>query len=548
MVLQNERIKTHNERLDLKNRMGNKNLIHSFIKSSERFPNRPALDVNNRIYTFKQLARVAGNIALSIDENQLTSESLVAVLGYRSIIAYAGVLGVLISGNGYVPLNPRFPSERTYNMFALAKCKALIVGKECFQELLTLLPKLDKPTTIILPDTHDTGDLSATFPQHRFIVPQNIVTNQVAPDIPDVDPISTAYLLFTSGSTGIPKGVPVSHENVTSYIEYTCERYDLDENDRFSQTFDMTFDLSVHDMFVCWEVGACLCCVPEGSVMAPAKFIRDKNITAWFSVPSVGMFMSKLKMLKPDSFPNLRYSLFCGESLPASLAERWQAAAPNSILENLYGPTEATIAITNYRWKKNDGFKRHINDIVPIGWIFRNQKSCIVDKDFNPVSTGESGELCLSGTQVTKGYLNNTEKTRSQYIKIPACDDEIWYRTGDLVKQDKDGCMHYLGRIDNQIKIRGYRIELQEIDAILRKAAKTDVVVSVAWPIKDGRAEGIVGFICNEDSFSDSEIISYCKKYLPEYMVPAKVCFIKDMPLNSNGKIDRLRLVEMLRR
>jgi acyl-coenzyme A synthetase/AMP-(fatty) acid ligase len=266
----------------------------------------------------------------------------------------------------------------------------------------------------------------------------------------------------------------------------------------------------------------------------------------WFSVPSVAMFMSGYRMLKPDSFPSLRYSLFCGEPLSATLADEWQKAAPNSILENLYGPTEATIAISRYRWDSNTSPEECENGIVPIGWIFDKQRSTIIDPEQKPVPSGSTGELCLSGSQVTQGYLNNPEKTRSQYIKISELGEDTWYRTGDLAKQDERGCLYYFGRIDNQVKILGHRVELDEVDAALREAYGSEMAVSIAWPIKDGTATGIVAFVHGDQKPDESQIQEHCRKILPSYMVPKRIYFIDKLPLNANGKIDRLRLIEML--
>src|SRR5205807_7600878 len=166
----------------------------------------------------------------------------------------------------------------------------------------------------------------------------------------ELDSEAIAYLRFTSGSTGQPKGVAIHHSNVQPYVKYVSDRYSVNEEDRFSQEFDLTFDLSVHDMFVCWERGACLFSVPEKSVMMQAKFIRDHQLTMWFSVPSVIGILGKMRLLPSGCFPSLRYSLFCGEPLLVAYAQLWQKAATNSVIENLYGPTETTIAISHYRW------------------------------------------------------------------------------------------------------------------------------------------------------------------------------------------------------
>jgi len=330
---------------------------------------------------------------------------------------------------------------------------------------------------------------------------------------------------------------------VAHYLRYVSERYSISPDDRFSQMFDMTFDLSVHDMFVCWTNGACLCSVPQASLMAPARFIREKQLTVWFSVPSVIMLLQKMRMLKPASLPSLRLSLFCGEALLASWADAWQTAAPGSLLENLYGPTEATIAISHYRWKP--GSSAHcVNGIVPIGHIFSTQKGCIIDSDRKLVAAGAAGELCLAGSQVTGGYLNNPAKTREQFITLGE-EGETWYRTGDLVLEDEDGCLQYLGRLDNQVQVRGHRVELQEVDHVLREASKNDLSVAVAWPVDGGHAEAIYAFICGSESDGDG-IIDFCKRRLPEYMVPRRIFMIEEMPLNVNGKIDRGALAKLV--
>lgn len=522
-----------------------KGLISGFMMSAEKFPDRPALDVDNSVYTYKELAQKSLKIAQAIN-NVSSDNPFVALLGYRSITAYTGIIGILASGKGYMPLNPYFPVERSLSIINLSNTKVLVVGKECEEAFRAILPKLDRPLTIIFPDTKIDDDLlKGSFHSFVFLKESKGDAN---PEIPDVDPDSIAYLLFTSGSTGIPKGVPVSHTNVKSFIDYICNRYGINEKDRFSQTADMNFDLSVLEIFPCWEKGACLCCLPKKSIMAPAKYIKDNGLTIWISVPSVGIFMTKMRLLKPNAFPTLRYCLFCGEPLLASSAENWQKAAPNAVVENLYGPTEATVAITTYKWDSNKSPAICRKGVVPIGWIFEGQKCCLIDHDFNVVQQGEIGELCLSGTQVTKGYFNNPEKTSYHYITLPPFGDSLWYRTGDLALQDDEGCLHYIGRVDNQIKILGYRVELQEIDFVLRNASGSDLAVSVPLSNKDGSVEKIVGFICGGNTTSKEHIMDYCNRFLPNYMIPQDLFFIGSMPLNANGKIDRFELIKKIER
>jgi amino acid adenylation domain-containing protein len=520
-------------------------LIGGFLRSAEKFAERPALVVNGETFSYSALCGHVQQLAATIRATEPEAYPLAAVFAYRSLTAYSGVLGILASGKGYVPLNPKFPVERSRKMLALSGCRVLIVGKEAFGQLAQLLEGIDKALTVILPDVQDASEVASAHATHRFIAAGELSAAQNVV-VPQVSPSATAYLLFTSGSTGQPKGVPISHSNVCSYVAYTCDRYGVNENDRLSQEFDQTFDLSVHDMFVCWERGACLYSVPERSVMAPAKFIRDHALTLWFSVPSVVGALTRLRLLQPGGLPSLRYSLFCGEPLPAAYAQAWQEAAPQSIVENLYGPTEATIAISNYRWEAARSQQESLNGIVPIGKVFDGQKVEVIDESRNPVAVGEPGELCLSGSQVTTGYWNNPEKTREQFVHLADSNGTLWYRTGDLVKRDENGALLYLGRIDYQVKIRGHRVELQEIEEAVRKACGSPQVVTVPWPVRNGSGDGVVAFISGLESIDQAGIIGYCSGQLPEYMVPRKIYLLQEMPLNVNGKIDRKKLIQIL--
>ena len=523
-----------------------RNIVSGFLESSERFPSRPALVVDGESLTYLDLRRQAGKLASLVLRTAESNSPLVAILGYRSVTAYVGILSILAAGRGYVPLNPKFPAERTRRMLILSGCSQVIVGNECVPHLRALLEGFQQPLTIILPEMADVTDLQTDFPLHRYLGSKDIFASHGSLFETTVSTQAIAYLLFTSGTTGEPKGVPVTHSNVRSYIDYMCGRCDLNETDRFSQHSDLTFDLSVHDIFVAWERGASLYCLPERAVLLPAKSIRENALTAWFSVPSIISVLSKMRLLEPDFFPSLRYSFFCGEPLSTSYAQLWQNAASHSIVENLYGPTEATIAISHYQWDRNHSPGECLNGICPIGWTFAGQRSSIANQDFNILSNNQAGELFLAGSQVTPGYWNDPEKTGAKFVRLGTSEDTIWYRTGDLVKEDWTGCMYYLGRIDDQVKIRGYRAELQEIEAVLRKACGTDQVVSVAWPVRDGSADGVVAFVSGQKVLDEGKALKYCRTYLPGYMVPQKIYAIDALPLNLNGKVDRRGLVRLL--
>ncbi len=522
-------------------------VLDGFIDSVHRFAERPALYVDGVPHTYESLGRSAGRISATIIKHATLETPFVGLLAYRSLTAYSGVLGILGTGRGYVPLNPKLPIERLLRILTLAGPQVVVVGKETRKVLEALLPKLAAGTVLICPDMDDLGSLRAAHPAHRFVTADELESRDSLAPIEPAESNPVAYLLFTSGSTGDPKGVPVRQNNLLAYVGYIADRYQVTEYDRFSQMFEMSFDLSVHDMFVCWERGACLYAMPDRTVMAPAKFIRDHALTMWFSVPSVVGVMEKLGMLKPGSFPSLRASLFCGEALLTRHAQAWQEAAPNSFVENLYGPTEATIAITHYRWNPAVSASSFTAGVTPIGGPFAGQQVCLVDSTLHEVPRGENGELCLSGSQVTGGYLNNVNQTERQFVTLPGKGEGIWYRTGDLVKEDVNGCLHYLGRIDHQVKIRGHRIELPEVEFALREGSGSQQVAAVAWPVHEGLADGIVGFVAGAGDRDAERILRYCRQVLPEYMVPSEVRFIGQLPLSMHGKIDRLKLKDLLK-
>ena len=525
-----------------------RSLISGFLRSLLASPSRPSLELGELSLSYEQLWNYAGSITACLQDTLDPSEQIVAVLANRSVGAYGGILGVLGSGRGYVPLNPKFPVERTLVMLKASGCKTLVVGQECAATLGSLLLRLEKPMTLIIPDSGWEPDcklLSPQLPSPHRVISSRQLSKIAVPSDPVVNGSDTAYLLFTSGSTGVPKGVAVSQSNAVAYMEYAAKRFGMHGGDRCSQNFDLTFDLSVHDLFTCWDAGATLCPYAE-QTLTPATLVEEKELTCWFSVPSVAMFASKLGILEPGAFPSLRWSLFCGEALSASLAAAWQQAAKNSILENLYGPTEATIAITYYRWDTAASPAECVRGLVPIGWPFDGQQICAVNDDLAPVPPGESGELCLGGSQVTRGYLNDPEKTAKSFVRLKHTGDQVWYRTGDLVRQDERGCLFYLGRRDFQVKVNGYRVELQEIDLVLREAARTELAVAIPWPLSDGSASGIVGVLSGSDPAHDQQIIAACETRLPRYMVPNRIYHFPQIPLNVNGKIDRGKITEML--
>jgi len=522
-------------------------LIRGFLDSAHRFGKQPALDIDNRQTTYNELLLIAEKIAALISSNTQPSQNFVGVLADRSLAAYSGILGAQLAGKAYVPLNHKFPTERTAYMTGFASVDTFIVGQECYEYFVSLLSKISQKITAIFPETLNLQTLQEEYPQHTFFNGNDV--QAVHKDVIHVNATadSTAYLLFTSGSTGRPKAVPISNHNATAYIDYIFGLYDFSHEDRFYQVSDLTFDLSVQDIFLCWKAGACLCAPKDNTLAAIPRFIKEKKLTVWLFVPSASLLFSKMRLLKPNAFPSLRYSMFCGEALPETTAAVWQAAAPNSVVINLYGPTETTVAIAHYQWNKNREENNCINGIVPLGKVFTTQHYCIVDESLTPLEKGQVGELCLSGPQVCKGYFRSSQNDEKSFIKIPSLSDDTWYRTGDRVMADQDDCLYFFGRNDSELKIKGYRVNLLEIDHAIGNFCSNAVVATVALADRDSGTNFMVTFISytdKENKLDETAVLNKCKQILPHYMLPERIFFIDEMPLNSNGKIDRNALIK----
>jgi amino acid adenylation domain-containing protein len=508
-----------------------------FLKQVALRPDAPALVVNDRVLSYGELDRTARQWAGAIVARRGGPAARVGVFGSRSEVSYTAALASLYSGAAFVPLNPRFPPDRTRAMMNRADLDAIFVDRLASAQLAAVLHGLEKTPPIWLPETDSAGELASA--------------RSLDGELPPLPSDRVAYLLFTSGTSGIPKGVPILHSNVRAFINCAMDRYQFRTGDRFSQTFDQTFDLSVFDLFVAWEAGACVYAMSPIDLLAPTRFINKNELTVWFSVPSVPAQMRKRNLLRPGTLPTLRWSLFCGEPLPRAGAEEWQAAAPNSLVENLYGPTELTIACTAHRWDPKTSPRLCVNDnnVVPIGTPYPGLTAVLVDEDLRLVSDGEPGELCVCGPQTSPGYWKDPVRTADRFVKIHAAGlpDEIFYRTGDQARQLPNGEYVWLARTDHQIKVLGFRVELGEIEGVLQTGTGVVQAVALGWPVSEDSAKGIVAFVSGS-GMDMTELQNACKASLADYMVPSKIILVDDMPLNSNGKIDRLALKTRLER
>ena len=516
-----------------------------FLRSADIFADRPALRVDGAEIGYARLRDSARAIAATLDhEGGQDEPRLTGVFAYRTETAFAGVLASLLRGHGYVPLNRTFPVQRTRAMIQSSGLRAIVADSASAQQLVDVLEGVTHQVTVLIPEPCDVAAIASAVAPHRVLGLADLC------DGSDYEPATVAgediaYLLFTSGSTGSPKGVAVSHANVRHFVDVMVKRYDISEHDRFSQTFDMTFDLSAFDMFVAWERGACVCCLPHAELMNPGKFIQREALTVWFSVPSMALFMRRLGALKPNRYPTVRWALFCGEALPVSIAEGWTDAAPNAIVENLYGPTELTIACTLYRWDPSRSVDEARAGVVPIGYPYPDMQAIVVGDDLREVDPGAEGELLLTGPQVTLGYWRDTERTSAAFV-VPPGKQETHYRTGDRVRRPRAAePMTYVGRVDHQVKVNGHRVELGEIEHALRQASGIESVVAVGWPRSEAGASGITAFI-GGDRDDVEGIQRAVAGLLPDYMVPRRIYMIDELPLNTNGKVDRQELVKRL--
>lgn len=502
-------------------KVGPCNLVLPLLRQAQAKPSQIALDVGGTTITYAELIEAAGKIAGWIGRETAPVTRRIAVLASRTWEAYAGVMGVAWAGAAYVPINPSWPAARIAQLLAIAQPDGVITDPAGLALIESgALP--DCPAAVLAPSRHS-------------------VSVSPVPPIAEIADRQIAYIIFTSGSTGVPKGVMVSNSSVNAFLRGMQDRYAITAEDRLSQASELTFDVSVFDMFMAWSAGASLHVVPKSQLMAPRDFIREKAITVWFSVPSIAIFMQRMKMLAPGSLPKLRYSLFAGEALPAATASAWQLAAPNSSVENLYGPTEATVVCLGCRFRGETDITPD-RGTVSTGTELAGVGAAIFDDELRTVACGVHGQLAISGPQLAEGYLGDPGLTRSRF---PDIDGRRWYLTGDLAYQDDSGVFHHLGRIDNQVKVHGHRVELEEIESHLRSHAGTDAVVAIPWRVSYGSAEGIVAFV-SDSAVPLLELQRALKSNLPSYMVPSEIRSLDKLPLGPSGKFDRKALMELM--
>lgn len=494
-----------------------------FAHSARSHPDLTALSVGGVDYSYGQLrdtaAAVAGDILAGGQRPQR-----IAILATRTAGAYLGYLAGLHLGITVVPLNADFPPARNAKIIQLAGAD-LVLYSACDEDLAAALHESSGVRQLAVRE--DPSDLPATLPPPRETSMQDL-----------------SYIVFTSGSTGTPKGVPIRHRNVTEWLAYVIELFEAGPGVRISQTSDLSWDVSVWNIFVAWGSGGTVVVPSKIELLTPTQHINEQRITHWFSTPSIITLSRMLGDLAPDSMPTLRWSMFAGELLTADNALAWREAAPQSVIANVYGPTEITCTCMSYRLPDDPAqWPRVALGALPLGIPYSTVEYLVVGEDG---TESDEGELLFRGPQRLDSYLDPADNTgrfaafENGRLRLYDGTEELtaahWYRSGDRVRMT-DGRLAFLGRVDNQVKVQGYRVELGEIEASIREHERVDEAVVVLCTMEDGAVE-LAAFYTG-DTGSTEQVLDFLQAQLPRYMVPRFLVGLDKFPLTTNGKIDR---------
>ncbi|MCC7297266.1 MAG: AMP-binding protein, partial [Bacteroidia bacterium] len=351
----------------------------------------------------------------------------------------------------------------------------------------------------------------------------------------------TAYILFTSGTTGIPKGVPITFGNIQTFLNgFIDAGYQIEAKDRFLQMFELTFDLSVMCFLVPLTHSASFFPLPGGMIRTLGLYhiLESCSVTVSLMVPSAINML--LPYLGDIHLPDLKYSLFCGEALKTNLVDQWKQCVPNARIDNVYGPTEATIFCTIQQINREHPEADSMNGVCNIGLPMSGVDAVIFSEGKEVHENMVSGELCLCGNQVTPGYLKNDLQNQQRFFKYNGVD---FYKTGDLVSRNEKGTLVYLGRLDDQVKIQGFRVELAELEV-----AATHILpehMSVAVGFTDATGNTRLALFVKELKSEPEWVRDQMSGMIPDYMVPHLVLEIDDFPLNNNGKTDKNKLKQL---
>lgn len=451
-----------------------------------------------------------------------TSEQYIGVITNDDLDTYSALLAILFSGKAFVPINPKNPAERNKSIIEQAGI------------------------SIILNSNTNEDPIDFHHAHCEIVKTDDFALSDKVIEVMEVPGERDAYILFTSGSTGVPKGVPITRNSLFAFTEaFFALGYQVNEKDRFLQMFDLTFDLSIMSYFAPLCIGASILTVPAGEIKYSYvyRLLSAHKVTFALMVPSLLSYLRPF--FREINLPDLKYSLFCGEALYEDLVRDWKVCVPNALIQNVYGPTEATIFCLVYDIPENLDECKSQNGIVCIGKPMINMGAVTIDDHKKINQNGEKGELCLYGAQVTNGYWKNEEKTREALFTDSLQGEQFtFYRTGDLCYLDEELDFMYLGRLDHQVKIQGFRVELSEIEHHVREFTNLSNVAAIAYKNKFG--SDLIHLYIDPYAGDKEELKKQLASVLPQYMIPHKMTELDTFPLNVNGKIDRKELKNRL--
>ena len=513
----------------------------------EKYGTRVAITLGEEHITYKQLELESNRLAGKLIQSGLKPGNRVGLFMEKTPKTIIAMLGISKAGGVYVPLDVHSPPERVSKIIKSCDPTLLFIDKHAihhFQDLLHIDSELshvswvwwstepimygdDTPPLFCFEDT-----------KSHLNIPHEVVRDLNAP----------AQILFTSGSTGEPKGVVITHNNIQTFISWAVRYFKMRAGERTSCHSPLHFDLSTFDIFGAFASGSRLFLVPPDISVNPKKlagFILDNHLNQWFSVPSALSYLATFKAIPSGGFPSLKRLIWCGEVFPIPALQYWMKNLPDVQFTNLYGPTEATIASSYYTVPE---IPTDFSDI-PIGKSCEGEKLLVLNKELKSVKKREVGDLYIAGLGLSPGYWNDKAKTDAAFIQYinDRGDSEKIYKTGDLASIGEDGFVYFHGRGDYQIKSRGYRIELGEIEAAL---GQNDVLKEYAVvPVKKNGFEGTaIGCAYVGTGLKNGDLALDLKKKLldkvPGYMIPQLWREYELLPRNGNGKIDRRKLTD----
>ena len=496
--------------------------------------------------SYGDLERLSAGIARQLVRAGVRPGDRVCLLLPKSVRAVCAILGVLRTGAVYVPLDPDSPALRTARMVVSCDTDWLLANAQTHDRALELAQASGRAMKI--------GWMDAASPARdvRTMFDWNDVEGSTHVDPPFSGGADTpAYILFTSGSTGEPKGVVITHANVIAFLDWAIPYFGIGPGDRLSGHPPLHFDLSVFDIFGALTAGAEVHLVSSSLNLQPAAIVRmiaERELTQWFSVPGVLSLVARFDLLRDGMLPALRRVLWCGEVLPTPTLRYWMSRLPHARFTNLYGPTEATIASSYYSVPAcpvSDG------ESIPIGAACAGEELILLGDDRRDAPPGTIGSLFIAGAGLSPGYWRDPARTAAVFIDDPrpGRKPNRIYDTGDLARMDDRGLLHFVGRADTQIKSRGYRIELGEIEAALAQdhRLRESAVVAVETGGFDNVAICCAFVGARGEEPAAAELKDTMARRLPAYMLPSRWLGLPELPRNANGKIDRPALRQLFR-